>query len=94
MRIGSDWSTPHFQKVARKWLGEYKGRNPLRPHSLRAAFRTILGDAGMDRDVVEFFMGHKLPEQLRVYHSRSRDGWRAIYAKYMQYIEPMGVQIS
>lgn len=84
----------HFQKVARKWLGEYKGRNPLRPHSLRAAFRTILGDAGMDRDVVEFFMGHKLPEQLRVYHSRSRDGWRAIYAKYMRYLEPAGVKYA
>jgi len=79
----------HFRKVAKRMLGEFKGQNPMRPNSLRAAFRTILGDAGMDRDVIEFFMGHKLPEQLRVYHSRTREGCRAIYEKYMKFLEPV-----
>jgi len=78
----------HFQKASKKFYGEYQGRNPCRPHTLRAAFRTILGDAGADRDVVEFWMGHKLPEQLRVYHSRTRDGWRALYVQYEVYLTP------
>lgn len=81
----------HFKKLAKKWLGDYEGRNPMRPHSLRAAFRTILGDARCDRDVVEFWMGHKLPEQQRVYQSRTRDGWRALYQKYEKYLTPSGV---
>jgi len=71
-----------FQKIAEKFVGKYNGQNPTRPHTLRAAFRTLLGDASMDRDVVKFFMGQKLPEQDKVYHSRSRDGWRAQYEKY------------
>jgi len=78
-----------FQDLAREWLGEYEGQNPCRPHSLRAAFRTLLGDAKADRDVVEFWMGHQLPEQQRVYHSRSRDGWRALYAQYQKFLTPI-----
>lgn len=72
----------NFRKLAKKFIGPYRGRNPCRPHSLRAAFRTLLGDAGCDRDVVKFWMGQRLPEQDRVYHSRSRDGWRKIYSKF------------
>ena len=71
-----------FEKLAKKWVGDYKGQNPARPHSLRAAFRTILGESGMPYDTVEFFMGHELPEQVRVYNSRTRDGWRKIYARF------------
>jgi len=80
-----------FQKLAKKFIGEYTGQNPCRAHTLRAAFRTILGDAGADRDVVEFWMGHRLPEQQRVYHSRTRDGWRALYEKYEKYLTPSSV---
>jgi len=72
----------YFERLGKRWMGTYKGQNPCRPHSLRAAFRTLLGDAKMDRDVVKFFMGQRLPEQDRVYHSRSRGGWRRIYAEY------------
>jgi len=78
-----------FQNQAREWLGEYKGHNPCRPHSLRAAFRTLLGDAKADRDVVEFWMGHAVPEQYRVYHCRSRDGWRALYKQYEKFLTPI-----
>lgn len=76
-----------FKVLGEKFVGEYHGQNPCRPHSLRAAFRTLLGDAGQDRDVVKFFMGQKLPEQDRVYHSRSREGWRQLYKKYLHALE-------
>lgn len=77
-----------FKGLAKKWVGEYKGQNPCRPHSLRAAFKTILREAGMDHDTAEFYMGHELPEQERVYNSRTRDGWRKIYARYEPALTP------
>jgi len=82
----------HFQKAAKKWVGEWKGFNPARPHSLRAAFKTILSQAGAPYDVVEFWMGHQLPEQIRVYNSRTRDGWREIYANYEKFLTPKEVK--
>jgi len=84
----------HFERAAERWVGEYRGQNPARPHSLRAAFKTILGQAGCPYDVVEFWMGHKLPEQVRVYNSRTRDGWRRIYAKYEKYLTPKSLVIE
>ena len=80
-----DW---YFARLGKQWVGDYKGQNPCRPHSLRAAFRTILGESGMPFDTVEFFMGHELPEQVRVYNSRTRDGWRGIYKKYEGHLTP------
>lgn len=79
-----------FESLAQKWIGEYKGQNPCRPHSLRAAFRTIMSEPpdGMSYDTVEFFMGHVLPEQVRVYNSRTRDGWRRIYKRYEPRVTP------
>ncbi|MEM3601418.1 MAG: hypothetical protein QXN87_01950, partial [Candidatus Bathyarchaeia archaeon] len=32
----------YFCKTAQKFAGNFKGRNPYSPHSLRAAFRTFL----------------------------------------------------
>lgn len=78
----------YFQRLARKFVGEYEGFNPCRIHSLRAAFRTILADAGMPVDEIEFFMGHQLPEQRRVYMSRTRDGWRELYKSYEWALTP------
>lgn len=77
-----------FEDLAKRWIGSYKGQNPMRPHSLRAAFRTILGESGCPYDVTEFWMGHELPEQVRVYNSRTRDGWRKLYAKYEWTLTP------
>jgi len=88
------YSTSHrtiddkFQMLAKEFVGKYNGRNPIRPHTLRAAFRTLLGDAGMDRDAVKFLMGQKLPEQDKVYLSRSRQGWRDYYKKYEYALTP------
>lgn len=70
-----------FEKIGRSFIGEYKGQNPCRPHSLRAAFRTILADHNVDRIYIEFWMGHKLPEQEATYVSKSREGWRETYRK-------------
>ena len=77
-----------FERLGKRWVGEYRGFNPCRPHSLRAAFRTLLADARMPADEIRFFMGHKLPEQERVYMSRSRDGWRKFYAQYEHALTP------
>jgi integrase len=71
-----------FQRAARKLLGSYEGRNPASPHTLRAAFRTLLADAGMPVPEIEFLMAHTLPQEDQVYMSRSREGWRELYRKY------------
>ena len=68
-----------FRKTGQKFGGRFKGRNPYSPHSLRAAFNTILRDHQVDPVYVEFWMGHKLPEQQIVYVSKSREGWRETY---------------
>ena len=55
-----------FKALATKKLGEFEGYNPMRPHSLRSAFRTLLGDADMNETYIEFFMGHTIPEHKRL----------------------------
>ena len=69
----------YFRKTAKKFAGAFKGRNPCSPHSLRAAFRTFLGDHKVDPLYIEYWMGHKIPEQLRAYINKSRESWRQTY---------------
>ncbi|MEM3579611.1 MAG: site-specific integrase [Candidatus Bathyarchaeia archaeon] len=69
----------YFARIGAKFGGKFKGRNPYSPHSLRAAFRTILSDHKVDPLYIEFWMGHKVPEQQIVYVSKSREGWREAY---------------
>jgi len=69
----------YFFKTAQRFAGEFHGRNPYSPHSLRAAFRTLLSDQKVDPLYIEFWMGHKVPEQQRVYISKSRERWRQTY---------------
>lgn len=83
--------TYHFRKAGQIWLKERfeKGEiNPCRPYSLRSAFRTLLGDAGCPETYIEFFMGHRAPEQRRVYVSKSREGWGKEYRKYEPHLTP------
>jgi len=68
-----------FARVGRRFAGDYEGNCPCRPHSLRAAFRTLLSDHRVDPLFIEFWMGHKVAEQQRVYVSKSREGWRETY---------------
>jgi integrase len=69
----------YFRRIGLKFGGKFSGRNPYSPHSLRAAFRTILSDHKVDPLYIEFWMGHKVPEQQIVYISKSREGWRETY---------------
>ncbi|MDH5440652.1 MAG: hypothetical protein OEZ48_12450 [Candidatus Bathyarchaeota archaeon] len=74
-------STYTSKRCVRSELGDIKVKPLCRPYSLRAAFRTIHRDAWMPYDTIEFFMGHKVREYVRVCNSRTWDGWRKIYKK-------------
>jgi integrase len=69
----------YFRRIGIKFGGGFSGRNPYSPHSLRAAFRTILSDHKVDPLYIEFWMGHKVPEQQIVYVSKSTESWRQTY---------------
>ena len=69
----------YFRKTAQKFAGAFEGRNPYSPHSLRAAFRTFLSDHKVDPLYIEFWMGHKIPEQIRAYINKSRENWSQTY---------------
>jgi len=43
----------YFRKTAQKFAGNFKGRNPYSPHSLRAAFRTFLSARKVDPLYIE-----------------------------------------
>lgn len=73
-----------FREIAKelsfiKKRGE--GYNPARPHSLRTAFRSRL-TGKMHGDLIEFFMGHKLPESKRTYMNIPSDELREMYAQF------------
>lgn len=44
----------YFEKLGRRFVGPYRGSNPCRPHSLRAAFRTLLSDHKVDPHTLSF----------------------------------------
>jgi integrase len=69
----------YFRKMAQKFAGNFKGRNPYSPHSLRAAFRTFLSDHKVDTPYIEYWMGHALPEQQGAYINKSVESWRQTY---------------
>jgi integrase len=58
---------------------EFPHRNPYAPHTLRAGFNTHCRDHKADPVYVDFWMGHEVPEQQKVYVSKTRDGWRKTY---------------
>ncbi len=78
--IGSYVVQYEFKMKARA-LMKYKGTNPMRPHSLRAAFRSFLFEGGVDPLYAEFFMGHRIPEERATYINIPLEGWRKIYAE-------------
>ncbi|MBA7638667.1 hypothetical protein ES703_46323 [subsurface metagenome] len=82
-----------FRGLAKKKLGSWEGYNPMRPHSLRSAFRTFLGDERVSPEFIEFWMGHRAPEQKRVYVSKSREGWRKTYAQHEHCLTPKSVSV-
>jgi integrase len=81
----------YFARRAKKFIGPYKGHNPCRPHSLRAGFYTLGKDNKADPEYIEFWMGHEVPEQKKVYMSKGRDGWRKAYAEQAEpALTPLG----
>ena len=78
-----------FRVLTKEMLRKVEKRNPCSPHSLRAAFRTLLRDAGCPEEYVEFWMGHNVAGDIRkVYTMHSREGWRKIYMRYEHAITP------
>jgi integrase len=71
----------YFRQAAKKFAGAFKDRNPYSPHSLRAAFRTFLSDHKVDPLYIEYWMGHKIPEQIPAYINKSRESWRQTYTE-------------
>jgi len=69
----------YFRKIAQIFSRDFKGRNPYSPHSLRAAFRTFLSDHKVDPLYIEYWMGHKTPEQQSAYINKSIESWRQTY---------------
>jgi integrase len=81
-----------FERAAKRLIGEFEGRNPCSPHSLRVAFRTLLRDAGVPEEYVEFWMGHNIGGDIRkIYTMHSREGWREEYKRWEPYITPGGL---
>ncbi len=59
--------------------------NPARPYAMRSAFSSIMGLKGMDRDFIEYMMGHTVPYR-GAYFGMSDDELREFYKKYEQHI--------
>lgn len=61
----------------------------LRAHSLRKFFVTQLTNHGVEDKIVNFFIGHKIPEVDRVYWFRRVEELRRIYAERQQHLNPI-----
>jgi integrase len=72
----------YFLRKAVEFLITIEGTNPMRPHSLRSAFDTLMTDDGCPESYVEFFMGHRLKDIKKIYKSKTVEGWRKIYNQH------------
>ena len=69
-------------------LGSKVGRRyKVRPHSIRKFFRTQMGGLGVDRDYIEYIMGHTLSTYLDI-EMKGTEFLRSEYAKAGLCIEP------
>lgn len=66
----------------------------LRAHSLRKFFVTQLTNHGAEDKIVNFFIGHKIPEVDRVYWIRRIEKLREIYAERQQHLNPMNQKLK
>ena len=91
----------YFRKKAETFLGvkfKKEERSPCGSHSLRASGSTlardnITGDSEHLRSVdryLDFFMGKTIPEQQRVYMSKTKEGWRETWRTTVEpYVTPL-----
>ena len=61
----------------------------LRAHPLRKFFVTQLTNHGVEDKIVNFFIGHKIPDVDRVYWFRRVEELRRIYAERQQHLNPI-----
>ena len=61
---------------------EFADINPMRPHSLRAAFSSILSLAGMNQRLIDYMQGHTDPYG-GAYYRVSDEEIRGQYAEHM-----------
>lgn len=61
----------------------------IRAHSLRKFFVTQLTNHGVEDKIVNFFIGHKIPDVDRVYWFRRIEELRRIYAERQQHLNPI-----
>jgi integrase/recombinase XerD len=58
----------YFVRRAKRFIKKpWKGENPRRPHSLRAAFQRLLILAGLGEVFTEYFMGHEVARNKQAY---------------------------
>lgn len=81
----------YFREIAKPFLGKWEGRCPMRPQSLRTAFKTLCTDAKViDKLYVEFYMGHGKPGKNveETYISKTKEAWRTEYKKLEAFLTP------
>jgi integrase len=55
----------------------------LRGHNLRKLFYTLLRNEGVDSFIVEYWIGHKIPDEQAAYFEAIPEKLKGIYTKYM-----------
>jgi len=98
---GKGMTTTNYQKTLRncaKLAGlvtdgdlESADLNPARPHALRAGFSSILRLKGVNRDIVEHFIGHK-DEYGGAYVQHSSEELREVYSKHEEFLSVSDVR--
>jgi integrase len=92
----------YFRRCAKKFLNKdlIDIRNPCSPHSLRAAFSTFCRDnlRGEDKAseiYVEYWMGKNVPEEKRVYITKTVESWRKTWRERAEpFLTPQSIKAS
>ena len=84
-KLGRSGLMAIFRDLAKKTgistkIGTYQ---LLRGHNLRKLFYTLLRNEGVDSFVVEYWMGHTIPEEQAAYFEVIPEKLKEIYAKYL-----------
>jgi integrase len=69
----------HSRALSYADVASFEFRNPYAPHTLRAGCNTHLRNHKADPIYTAFWMGHDVPEQEKVYVSKTHEGWRKTY---------------
>ena len=79
-----------LKNIAKKAGFDGNGKyGSLRAHCLRKFFVTQLTNHGVEDKIVNFFIGHKIPDVDRVYWFRRIEELRRIYAERQEHLNPL-----